>query len=57
MTADSGQNALFLGVDIGGTKVAVGLVDRDGTVVRLTGRGRMISNEVFERFITTPAHV
>ena len=28
-----------------------GLVEREGTVIRLTGRGRMISNEVFERFV------
>ncbi len=31
-----------------------GLVERAGTAVRLTGRGRMISNEVFERFISEP---
>jgi len=34
-----------------------GLVERDGTAVRLSERGRMISNEVFERFISPPAHV
>ena len=28
-----------------------GLIVKDGTVARLTGRGRMISNEVFERFV------
>jgi hypothetical protein len=33
------------------------LIERDGAVVRLTGRGRMISNEVFEKFISTPARV
>ena len=29
-----------------------GLMEQDGDVVRLTGRGRLLSNEVFERFIT-----
>jgi glucokinase len=33
MTADSKQSGPFLGVDIGGTKVAVGLVDRDGKIL------------------------
>ena len=32
------------------------LIERDGSMVRLTGRGRMISNEVFERFVSTPLH-
>jgi len=29
-----------------------GLMEQDGDVVRLTGRGRLLSNEVFERFIS-----
>jgi glucokinase len=33
MTGDSKQSGPFLGVDIGGTKVAVGLVNRDGKIV------------------------
>jgi oxygen-independent coproporphyrinogen-3 oxidase len=37
--------------------VEAGLVERDGMVVRLTDRGRLLSNEVFERFISTPSHV
>jgi oxygen-independent coproporphyrinogen-3 oxidase len=32
--------------------VETGLIVREGTVVRLTGRGRMISNEVFEKFVS-----
>jgi oxygen-independent coproporphyrinogen-3 oxidase len=32
-----------------------GLLERDGEVVRLTPRGRLLSNEAFERFISTPA--
>jgi oxygen-independent coproporphyrinogen III oxidase len=31
--------------------VALGLLERDGDVIRLTPRGRLLSNEVFERFI------
>jgi oxygen-independent coproporphyrinogen-3 oxidase len=37
--------------------VEAGLVERDGMVVRLTDRGRLLSNEVFERFISTMSHV
>jgi glucokinase len=33
MTADSTQSGPLLGVDIGGTKVAVGLVDREGNIL------------------------
>ena len=29
----------------------LGLLERDGDVIRLTPRGRLLSNEVFERFI------
>ena len=31
-----------------------GLIERIGDIVRLTGRGKMISNEVFGRFILEP---
>ena len=37
--------------------VADGLLERDDSVVRLTPRGRLLSNEVFERFIVTSAVV
>jgi oxygen-independent coproporphyrinogen-3 oxidase len=36
--------------------VAAGLLEREGTVIRLSARGRLLSNEVFEKFISTPAH-
>ena len=36
--------------------VEAGLVERAGTIIRLTLRGRMISNEVFERFVSAPSH-
>ena len=35
--------APFLGVDIGGTKVAVGIVDRDGRILA-QGRKPMVTN-------------
>ncbi len=34
--------------------VGQGLLEREGDVIRLTSRGRLLSNEVFERFILTP---
>jgi oxygen-independent coproporphyrinogen III oxidase len=34
--------------------VASGLLEREGDVIRLTSRGRLLSNEVFERFILSP---
>jgi oxygen-independent coproporphyrinogen-3 oxidase len=34
--------------------VQSGLVEKQGEWVRLTGRGRLLSNEVFERFIAVP---
>ena len=33
--------------------VQAGLLERQGSVIRLTARGRLLSNEVFERFIST----
>jgi oxygen-independent coproporphyrinogen-3 oxidase len=35
--------------------VADGLLDRDGALIALTPRGRLLSNEVFERFISLPS--
>ena len=43
MTAASKQSGPFLGVDIGGTKVAVGLVNREGKILS-QGRQPMIAN-------------
>ena len=47
MTADSKQSGPFLGVDIGGTKVAVGLVDRVGKILT-QGRKPMVANGTAE---------
>jgi glucokinase len=38
------HNGFVIGVDVGGTKVAAGLVDREGTI-RSHARGSMISNQ------------
>ena len=35
--------------------VEAGLMERQGSAVRLTGRGRLLSNEVFAEFIAEPA--
>ena len=43
MTEKSKDSAPLLGVDIGGTKVAVGLVDRDGKIL-MQGRKPMVAN-------------
>ena len=32
-----------------------GLLELEGNTVRLTAAGRLLSNEVFQRFISTPA--
>jgi oxygen-independent coproporphyrinogen-3 oxidase len=35
-----------------GEFIAGGLLEHDGDVIRLTSRGRLLSNEVFERFVS-----
>lgn len=47
MTQGSNLNGSILGVDIGGTKVAVGLVDRNGTILS-QGRKPMVANGTAE---------
>jgi glucokinase len=47
MTRGSSQYGPVLGVDIGGTKVAVGLVDREGTILT-QGRKPMVANGTAE---------
>lgn len=37
--------------------VAEGLLERNENVVRLTSRGRLLSNEVFQRFISEPEEI
>ncbi len=47
MTDTPKVGLLILGVDIGGTKVAVGLVDRDGKILA-QGRNPMVANGTAE---------
>lgn len=35
--------------------IDAGLIQKDGRIICLTQRGRLLSNEVFERFLSTPA--
>ena len=51
--ADFGENAVaqFSGMIV--DMAETGLLARLGSVIRLTSRGRLVSNEVFERFIST----
>ena len=35
--------------------IEAGLMEQEGNVIRLTPRGRLLSNEVLERFVSTPA--
>ncbi|HKW17308.1 MAG TPA: radical SAM family heme chaperone HemW [Terriglobales bacterium] len=37
--------------------IAAGLLEQEGDVIRLTAKGRLLSNEVFERFISAEASV
>jgi coproporphyrinogen III oxidase-like Fe-S oxidoreductase len=37
--------------------VGLGLLQREGDLIGLTARGRLLSNEVFERFIVTASAV
>jgi oxygen-independent coproporphyrinogen-3 oxidase len=49
-----GEDAVGVYSDALPELIAAELIEREGSVVRLTSRGRMISNEVFERFISDP---
>ncbi len=51
VAADFGEPALRAFTEAISELVDLGLLEREGDVIRLTGRGRLLSNEVFERFI------
>jgi oxygen-independent coproporphyrinogen-3 oxidase len=51
--ADFGESAVQIFSNTILDCVAWGLLERDGDVIQLTRRGRLLSNEVFERFIGT----
>ncbi len=37
--------------------IGIGLIEQVAETIRLTPRGRLLSNEVFERFISVPENV
>jgi oxygen-independent coproporphyrinogen III oxidase len=52
VSAESGEDAVVhLGETIADLR-RIGLMEKHGDIVRLTARGRLLSNEVFERFIS-----
>jgi oxygen-independent coproporphyrinogen III oxidase len=54
IASEFGQKAV---TDSSGTiaeLIAAGLLERPGEVIRLTARGRLLSNDVFERFLAAP---
>jgi oxygen-independent coproporphyrinogen-3 oxidase len=55
VAAEFGENAVAGCREIVADFVATGLMDRAGDVIRLTAKGRLLSNEVFERFISVQA--
>ncbi len=51
--AEFGESAIHILSGAIAECVESGLIEREGDVIRLTARGRLLSNEVFERFIVT----
>jgi len=52
VAAEFGEGAIASFADTIAEFVGVGLIERQADVIRLTPRGRLLSNEVFERFIS-----
>jgi len=55
ITAEFGESATRRYSEAVNDSMQEGLLERQGNTVRLTPRGRLLSNEVFERFIAAPA--
>ncbi|HTK94754.1 MAG TPA: hypothetical protein VL382_03885, partial [Terriglobales bacterium] len=55
LRAEFGEAALAPFLGVADELVHDAMLARDGTRLRLTDRGRLISNEVFERFLGLPA--
>lgn len=55
ITAIFGDEACMGVLPTIGDCIESGLIERDGNYVRLTPRGRLLSNEVFERFLSVPS--
>jgi coproporphyrinogen III oxidase-like Fe-S oxidoreductase len=57
VASEFGQKAV---ADSSGTiaeLIAAGLLERRGEVIRLTSRGRLLSNDVFEHFLAAAENV
>lgn len=52
-----GENAVSSYTESISELITAGLLVKDGTTIRLTPRGRMLSNEVFECFISVDSAV
>jgi oxygen-independent coproporphyrinogen III oxidase len=52
-----GENAVSSFTESISELTTAGLIEKDGTTIRLTSRGRMLSNEVFEGFISVDSAV
>ncbi|MGA9040324.1 MAG: radical SAM family heme chaperone HemW [Terriglobales bacterium] len=52
-----GESAVTAASEAMAELVEVGLMERQGDTIRLTSRGRLLSNEVFERFIASVENV
>lgn len=57
LRVEFGESAIENHSDAISECVGAGLLERSGDVIRLTARGRMVSNEVFERFVLAPGCV
>jgi oxygen-independent coproporphyrinogen-3 oxidase len=55
--SEFGESAVRSYADAISECVESGLLEREGDVIRLTARGRLLSNEVFERFILTASKI
>jgi oxygen-independent coproporphyrinogen-3 oxidase len=53
ISAEFGASAVVMFRPVIAEMIRLGLMEQEGSVVRLTARGRLLSNEVFERFIST----
>jgi oxygen-independent coproporphyrinogen III oxidase len=54
VAAEFGEDAVAGFGDAIADFVQTGLIERKGDVIRLTTQGRLLSNEVFERFVSVP---
>jgi len=55
VAADFGSGEISIFAPVIDELVQAGLIERQGSVIRLTGHGRLLSNEVFERFLAQPS--